>query len=1199
LTLATRLKRLWLGPLFIDGGLEAAFATLALERLATTRVQLAQGMLGAGVMGLLAGPGPAFAWSTVFMTLLAIAGAIHRGVRDGGLRGKRAIAAMLGVGFTNNTCWASLPIIAATSGHPSAGVVALGISGLVFMASLTAFRDCRPMALLLIAPPILACGLVYPLSAQSTDALMIFSAIATIIVATMSGLLFLQTCESGRLSERKAREAVDLMQAASARAGLALEAGSSCLMEVDFNRRRLENVQGETVVFGRPLEFEACMSAATSPVIPEDHHLSAGLIRAMRAGQSRARTELRVRHADGEQRVVQVCADSIPGQPGRCVMLIIDITARASDRAALAEANARTARELEEHHQMVGAAGTLVWGIDYVKREVIGQARARQVFGFDADFEVITDFGSSVFHPDDRQALEMGIRRTARTGMPVTLEHRFRGPDGAWGWARSALRGVIGPDGRILKLLAASTDLSHERETERKLAEALALADRQTNMLETALSNARGTSSYIDYARRHHAPDGNWHLIWDRTFTFAEIAQGLFAAPEDRARVIAEALAARAAGRYDKPILYRAAREDGREVWVEAFGHFTRNEEGRPVGLVSLAFDVTARERALQAESTHRAKAEAATARFEATLAAARGLNVELDVRSGHARVSGSNPDDPIWDWSPTVAEMVAGEAVHPDDRDWVLAEAKRLEAERAPFARMCYRAGRKDGREVWVDTLTTVTYDEAGNRVAQSTLVFDVTERETNLRKLATARDEAEQAARRLDMALSASKACILQADFAGDMVAGSANCEEIIGMMPTIEACRRFEIAHPDDREAVVRIARDTSTAAVTAEFRLNTQGPDERWVEARWVTERDAAGKALRTLMLATDITERRRAYNGFSEALAKARDSLVARRTLLAALGATHGFEFEVTEAERRLPGVEPDGLPGDIGSLYARLSTILAEIDARDASLSEAIYALEQAKQGAESANRAKSQFLANMSHELRTPLNAVIGYAEIIAEDLEPLAMAQTVKDAGKIRSAATHLLQLINEVLDLSKIEAGRMDLDPRPTALDAMIEDVAATIRPLASAGGNALSVEVGPLGEACVDDTKLRQCLLNLLSNACKFTAGGVVRLEGRRDGDRLHFLVQDSGIGMSAEQIGRLFRPFVQADASTTRRYGGTGLGLVITREIARLMGGDVTVTSIEGVGSTFALTVDLDAVAVSTAEPRARMDDRAA
>jgi signal transduction histidine kinase len=324
---------------------------------------------------------------------------------------------------------------------------------------------------------------------------------------------------------------------------------------------------------------------------------------------------------------------------------------------------------------------------------------------------------------------------------------------------------------------------------------------------------------------------------------------------------------------------------------------------------------------------------------------------------------------------------------------------------------------------------------------------------------------------------------------------------------------------------------------------------------------------------------DVTDRKRAILDFEASLAKAQDSLISRRTLLAAIGATHGFEFDVDEhIATNTAKLSPLG--SGLESLQTRLGSILAEIDARDASLTEAVYALEQAKQGAEAASLSKSQFLANMSHELRTPLNAVIGYAEILEEDLEMGGQDQSVKDARKIRSAAKHLLALINEILDLSKIEAGRMELSLVPTDLNALVGDVQVMIAQLASDKNNTLVFDVEDLGTAAMDDTKMRQCLFNLLSNACKFTENGLVRLEGRRVGRELQFLVQDSGIGMTGEQVSRLFQPFVQADSSTTRKYGGTGLGLMITRELARMMGGDVTVASIPQVGSTFTLTLRL-------------------
>jgi PAS domain S-box-containing protein len=235
--------------------------------------------------------------------------------------------------------------------------------------------------------------------------------------------------------------------------------------------------------------------------------------------------------------------------------------------------------------------------------------------------------------------------------------------------------------------------------------------------------------------------------------------------------------------------------------------------------------------------------------------------------------------------------------------------------------------------------------------------------------------------------------------------------------------------------------------------------------------------------------------------------------------------------------------------------------------------------LEHARDAALEASRAKSQFLANMSHELRTPLNAIIGYSEMIAEEAEEASEASLATDAAKIRAAGKHLLALINDVLDLSKIEAGAMKLYIEAFDLRTAVSGVVATIGPLVSERRNRLTVEIpDDIGVMRADLTKLRQTLLNLLSNACKFTQNGEITLsvqpaevEGRA---YFRFSVRDTGIGMSPAQITRLFRPFVQADASTTRRYGGTGLGLAISQRFCEMMGGRIEVQSAEGEGSTF-------------------------
>jgi signal transduction histidine kinase/DNA-binding response OmpR family regulator len=235
----------------------------------------------------------------------------------------------------------------------------------------------------------------------------------------------------------------------------------------------------------------------------------------------------------------------------------------------------------------------------------------------------------------------------------------------------------------------------------------------------------------------------------------------------------------------------------------------------------------------------------------------------------------------------------------------------------------------------------------------------------------------------------------------------------------------------------------------------------------------------------------------------------------------------------------------------------------------------------KAREAAENANRTKSLFLANMSHELRTPLNAILGYSEMLHEEAAERGLDEFGADLEKIGSAGKHLLALINDILDLSKIEAGKMELFLESFDLAGMIDEVASTIHPLVQTNANTLRVVVAPdLGTMHADQTKVRQGLFNLLSNAAKFTHDGTITVDAgreRMDGrEWIVFRVADTGIGLSAEQLVKLFQDFTQADASTTRKFGGTGLGLALTRRFCQMMGGDVTVHSEPGEGSVFTI-----------------------
>lgn len=263
---------------------------------------------------------------------------------------------------------------------------------------------------------------------------------------------------------------------------------------------------------------------------------------------------------------------------------------------------------------------------------------------------------------------------------------------------------------------------------------------------------------------------------------------------------------------------------------------------------------------------------------------------------------------------------------------------------------------------------------------------------------------------------------------------------------------------------------------------------------------------------------------------------------------------------------------------------------LAAINKRLSELNERLEAtvmvrtaeLMRACDDAEAASRAKSEFLANMSHELRTPLNAIIGYSELVIEDLDEQGVP-AVNDVRKIRTAGEHLLELIGDILDLSKIEAGKMSVDLDVVSVKHLLDEIAMTVQPLVKRNKNAFEVEMGGnIGSVRTDPIKIRQILMNLLSNAAKFTNNGKVRLSAARElvdrGETLVVRVEDTGIGISEEQKNRLFQPFVQGDSSRTRKYGGTGLGLVISRRYAQMLGGDIQVESVPQKGSVFTLRI---------------------
>jgi PAS domain S-box-containing protein len=489
----------------------------------------------------------------------------------------------------------------------------------------------------------------------------------------------------------------------------------------------------------------------------------------------------------------------------------------------------------------------------------------------------------------------------------------------------------------------------------------------------------------------------------------------------------------------------------------------------------------------------------------------------------------------------------------------------------------------RADKQKVYLDWEVQPWYTSEGKIGGAVAYAQDVT-------AVHMAREAARDKQASLELALKAMKAFIWEVDYVNKTVSFDEEATAFYGKEPTFEMVSKRDHSpiHPDDREIskrqALRIAKNGGYGRMEARH-LQADGT-VRWVRTDLAPKRYTNGMPTSFVMLTSEVTEEMSRHEKLASMMTRANGALSEKRKLLEELCGQSNSASEACEQEAQTtaPVIASDAADSTFSTLFSGFEQILAEIDDRDIALAAAVQQLRDARATAEAANIAKSQFLANMSHELRTPLNAIIGYTEILIEDAEYEQRIDAAKDATKVRNSATHLLGLINEILDLSKIEAGKMDIAFEPTPLIDVFNDVIASAQPLAAANNNKIIVDIAcERTLAFTDGFRLRQCLLNMLSNACKFTQEGEItlRLEmSEIEGNNRWYdiSVTDTGIGISQEQQLRLFKPFSQADGSTTRKYGGTGLGLALTREMTHLLGGEVFVQSHEGQGSMFTMRI---------------------
>jgi PAS domain S-box-containing protein len=710
----------------------------------------------------------------------------------------------------------------------------------------------------------------------------------------------------------------------------------------------------------------------------------------------------------------------------------------------------------------------------------------------------------------------------------------------------------------------------------------------------------------------------------DRTFVQRRVH------PDDASRVQTELSRLFKAGHIT--LEYRFLCKDDRYCWVSDEMRLIRDKNGQPLEVVGSWTDISTRKQVSEALVN-------AQQRLTHVLAASPAMIYSFEGKGDYRPTFISENVKDIFGYEPREYlenPKFMPSCIHPDDLSRINKEWSHLF--RVGHHVNEYRFRRKDGSYLWVSDELHLLRDKDGEPIEVVGAVCDITARKKVEDELATTKN-------RLKHLMTSAPSVIYSFEAKGEYLPTfiSENVRDLLGYEPEEYLTDRNFVprrVHPEDAARVQGdLSRLFELGYLVHEYRFRRKDGSYCWVSDELHLLRDENGKPTEVVGSWSDVSARRKIGDAMVAAQNRLNHLLTSAPAVIYSFEATGSYAPTfISDNVKALLGYEPKEYlesrdfwwrrmhPDDVARVRENLDHLfkVGQINheyrflRKDGSYSwindemhlirnkdglpveivasmndisarkKAERELAVAKEQAELANRAKSDFLARMSHELRTPLNAIIGIAEMMVEDAQDAGNDAQADPLQRIQRAGVHLLGLINEILDLSKIEAGKVELHLETFDVSKLVHEVAATVQPLVENKANRLQIGCpDDIGEMHADQTKVRQILLNLLGNACKFTENGDISVAVGRDrtgpAEWLSFTVSDTGIGIASEHLGRLFEDFSQASASTAAKYGGTGLGLAISQGYCELMGGDISVESAQGEGSKF--TVRLPAKSV--------------